>query len=54
MDISTIREVRFDIYCKKCKYKNVEGSKEPCNSCMEKPVRFGSEKPHKYEDAKSA
>lgn len=31
--------VDFNTYCETCKYKNLEEFKDPCNDCIEVPVR---------------
>lgn len=33
------REVRFDLYCKTCKYRTKPEHEDPCNDCMDTPVR---------------
>ena len=50
MDIS-IKEVRFDKYCKKCKYAKTSGSDEPCNTCMEVFAREGTIVPLKFKES---
>lgn len=42
---SQIKEVRFDIYCEKCKDKRTKEFKDPCNQCLETAMRIGSEVP---------
>ena len=44
-----LKEVRFDRYCKLCKYKDLPEKADPCNECMETPMRSGSCKPEKYD-----
>ena len=39
------KQVRFDIYCKKCIYKDLEEYKDPCNECLMYGARIGTEKP---------
>lgn len=48
-----LKEVRFDRYCKLCKHRDLEESKDPCNECLETPMRDGSVKPEHYEPANS-
>ena len=43
--------VRFDIYCDKCKHKELDESLEPCNECLTCPVNYHSSKPVKFEEA---
>lgn len=33
------KEVRFDIYCKTCKYRFESEVKDPCNECLSFPVK---------------
>lgn len=47
---SQLKEVRFDLYCKTCKYWN-EGKEIPyCDNCLEESVREGTIKPLKWEE----
>lgn len=46
------KEVDFEKYCKECKYKDLPGNEEPCDSCMEYPVRTYTTKPVKFEKDK--
>lgn len=41
--------VAFEAYCKKCKYAELDGWKDPCNECLEVRARENSAKPLKYE-----
>lgn len=41
--------VDYFIYCKSCKHKDKNGWDDPCNECMETPVRKHTTKPAKYE-----
>ncbi len=43
------KEVRFDYYCKKCKHHALKESKDPCNECLETPVREGTYIPERFE-----
>lgn len=45
--------VRYDIYCKKCKYKDLKADEdgimpEPCDECLLNPVNEDSQKPIKF------
>lgn len=40
--------VDYFIYCKTCKYRELDGWKDPCNDCMNTPVRKNSTKPINY------
>lgn len=33
------QEVRYDLYCKKCKYKDLDENKSPCEECSDQPIR---------------
>ena len=46
------KEVRFDIYCPKCENKSKKDTDEPCNTCLETGMRFGTEKPDLYKEEK--
>lgn len=39
------REVRFDIYCKKCEYQKLKETLDPCNDCLAHPSNNNTEKP---------
>ena len=41
--------VRYDRYCKTCKYYNLNQAEEPCNTCLSNPTNGHSRKPIKYE-----
>lgn len=44
------KEVRFDLYCEKCKHGNVAETEEPCNECLTYPFGLGSVKPFNFEE----
>lgn len=46
------KEVYFHEYCEKCKYKDVDDVKDPCNECLDEPSNLYSHKPVKYESIK--
>lgn len=46
--------IDFDKYCPRCKYKSRAAIDYPCDSCMEHPVPWNSEKPVFFEDAEEA
>lgn len=46
------KEVYFAQYCKTCKYKDVDDTKDPCNDCLSEPCNLHSHKPVKYEENK--
>ena len=49
MDTNQIMEVRFDLYCRRCKYRSLDEKKDPCNECLEKAYRANSKKPINFE-----
>lgn len=48
MDASN-KEVRFDEYCSKCRYKDDEKT-DKCEECLETPVRYGTRKPLNFKE----
>ncbi len=42
--------VEFDKYCSKCKYENLNGDGEPCNTCLTNPTNTHSKKPVCFEE----
>ena len=47
-----LREVKFNWYCQSCKHQNLKGSEQPCNTCLDHPLNYYTEKPVKYEKEK--
>lgn len=45
--------VDFNIYCPKCKYRELNENQIPCCDCMEIPVRENSHIPEYWEGEKS-
>lgn len=45
-------EVRFDIYCEKCKYAELNETWNPCNECLAQPWNENSQKPINYVEGK--
>lgn len=43
------REVRFDKYCKTCRYKDTPEVEDPCNECLDYPVNSYMEVPIHWE-----
>lgn len=43
------KEVRYDIYCKTCKYQFENQGDDPCNGCLDTPFRPATKQPLKYE-----
>lgn len=48
--VNEYKEVRFDLYCKDCKHKEVSGNDEPCDECLSEPLNYASVKPVKFEE----
>lgn len=44
------KEVRFDIYCQKCKHHDEPETEDPCDYCMSEPSNWGSEKPIMFKE----
>lgn len=42
--------VRFEEYCKKCKYEKLKDEEDPCNECLTSPVNLYSHKPVNFEE----
>lgn len=47
------KEVRFDIYCEKCKFASSSPSSDPCNECLGDPCNEGSHVPRLFKKEKS-
>lgn len=45
-----INEVYFNVYCPKCKHKDLPEEKEPCYECLMHPMNDYSHKPVRYEE----
>lgn len=43
-----LKETRFDIYCKTCKYKDLDEVKDPCNECLAIGMIENTEVPENY------
>lgn len=43
-------EVRFDIWCKKCKHHKTPETEDPCNECLNSPMNTQSTKPVNWEE----
>lgn len=44
------KEVRFDQFCKTCKYEKLDEAKDPCNECLEDFMNLYSSKPVNWEE----
>ena len=49
MDETTQVEVRFDIWCERCKHADTPENKEPCVNCLDEPSNIDSSKPILFE-----
>lgn len=50
VDATYEKEVRFDLYCEKCKHNGVKEKDEPCCECLEHGTNDASHKPVKFEE----
>lgn len=50
MEENTYKEVRFDLYCKKCRHVKVVEDKEPCCECLNESVILYSHKPVRFDE----
>lgn len=48
--VNEMKEVRFDIWCKKCAHKDKSEAEDPCYDCLADPVNTYSRKPVYFED----
>lgn len=44
------REVRFDKYCKTCKYKDIRGEEDPCDECLSEPANLYTDRPVNWKE----
>ena len=51
--MNDLKEVRFDIYCKKCVYYELPENKYPCWICLEEPVNTNSKKPVNFKEVEN-
>ena len=42
--------VRYDLWCSKCKHKDIKENDEPCEECLDNPVKDNSERPINFEE----
>lgn len=49
-----MKEVRYDIYCNKCKYKDLQENEDPCWDCLTEPVNENSKKPVYFKEDENA
>lgn len=43
------KEVRFDLYCPKCKHEKTDEGEDPCHECLNNGVNVYSRKPMNFE-----
>jgi len=48
----TTKEVRFDLWCKKCKHRRKKENEDPCWECLDEPMNENSHKPLYFEEEK--
>lgn len=46
----SIKEVRFDLYCSKCKYWEKSEADDPCWDCLDQGWNEDSHKPIRFEE----
>ena len=47
--MNQLKEVRFDMYCRRCKNKTLDETKDPCNECLEVAYRVQTAEPIYFE-----
>lgn len=47
---TTNKEVRFDLFCPTCEYRDREERMDPCNECLETGMNIESSKPVMYKE----
>lgn len=45
-----LKEVRYDLYCHTCVYKNNLEDQEPCYDCLNESSRYSSHKPYHWKE----
>ena len=48
--MSNYKEVYFNEYCSKCKYKDTLESDDPCDECLTNPSNIDSHKPINFKE----
>ena len=46
----SIKEVRYDEWCPKCKYEETSEAESPCNECLGRGYNEYSHKPTQYKE----
>ena len=44
------KEVRFDLYCSKCKHWKKSEWEDPCDECLHEPSQVDSHRPINFEE----
>lgn len=44
------KEVRFDMYCDSCLFKDKKDFEDPCNECLDTPYNEHTRKPINYKE----
>jgi hypothetical protein len=45
------KEVRYDLYCNRCKYWDKDDEhKEPCDECMDAPTNYATDRPINFKE----
>lgn len=47
---NNMKEVKFVLYCGKCKHAKLKESEEPCNECLGVTARQYTRKPLRFEE----
>lgn len=42
--------VRYDLWCSKCKNKDVKENDDPCEECLDHPVNDSTERPIHFKE----
>lgn len=52
MQPNEYKEVRFDLFCSKCVFRDIPQDEEPCNECLSGTTNLHSIKPIKFKEKK--
>lgn len=48
--MENLKEVYYNLYCSRCKHKDLKESEDPCDTCLENPFQVDSHKPQEFEE----
>lgn len=48
--MDSLKEVRFDLYCKNCEHEKLAENEDPCWDCLNQPVNVNSHKPIEFKE----